>query len=106
MAEECSYLTSNNFLLPLPLFISSPSHLYQHWFSVSMGVWVRFGFGEGKVKQNDEQRKVEESMLSEEQEVSKYMGSEDSKPTEDEPVLHPPVHSTFRPDQVMYRPTF
>ena len=42
MAEECSYLTSNNFLLPRPLVISSPAHLYQHCFFVSMGVWVRF----------------------------------------------------------------
>ena len=100
------------------------------WFSVFSGLGVRFlnknislakdspeeckhvgecfpwmWFGQGKVKWNAEQGTDEDNKLSEE--VSKYMGSEDSKSTEDEPVLHPPVHSTCRPGcgHVKYCPT-
>jgi hypothetical protein len=98
------------------------------WFSLYSGVGVRFltreiclakdspeecrhvgecfpweWFGEGKVRKIGENGDNEENKLSEE--LSNYFGSENSEPTEDEPILHPPVHSTRRPGQVMYRPT-
>ena len=122
-------MQSPTFTLQLRTLARRNYSLQWDWFSVDRGVGVRFltreiclardsaeecehvgecfpweWFGEDKKKKNVVNQKVdEEKKLSEE--VSKYFGSEGSEQAIDQPILHPAVHSTRKPGQVMYRPT-